>query len=58
MINYEWIYTRDREDLDYEEKRVCEKYVPARKTNDYILRVKWFDYWLDYLQIRNMNNKD
>ena len=33
MINYEWIYTRDREDLDYEEKRVCEKYVPARKNN-------------------------
>jgi hypothetical protein len=58
MIDYEWIYTRDKEDLDYEEKRVYEKYVQARKTTDYILRAKWFDYWLEYLQIRNMNNND
>lgn len=40
MIDYEWIYTRDRENLDYEEKRISEKYVQTRKTTDYILKVK------------------
>ena len=43
MIDYEWIYTRDKEDLDYEEKRVYEQYNQARKSTDYILRAKWFD---------------
>ena len=58
MIDYEWLHPNKVKYWYTEEKRVYELYIKARKSTDYILRAKWFDYWLEYLQIRNMNNND
>ena len=52
MMSYEWIIEKDIQEWDV--KQAYNKYLKAKKsTGDYIEYNKWFEYWLDYLQIRH-----
>ena len=49
---YEWIIERDIQ--EWEVEAAYKKYTKAKKSfNNYEEYNKWFEYWLDYLQIRN-----
>ena len=56
--DYEWLHPNKVKHWYAEEKRVYELYKKARKSTDYIFRAKWFDYWIEYCQIRNMTSYD
>ena len=52
MMSYEWIIERDIQ--EWEVEAAYKKYTKAKKSfNDYDEYNRWFEYWLDYLQIRN-----
>jgi hypothetical protein len=55
---YEWLHPNKVKYWYAEEERVYELYKKARNSTDYILRAKWFDLWLEYLQYRNMTSYD
>lgn len=51
-MSYEWIIERDIQ--EWEVEAAYKKYTKAKKSfNDYDEYNRWFEYWLDYLQIRN-----
>ena len=58
MFDYEWLHPNKDKYWYYEEKRMYGLYKKARNSTDYVLRAKWFEYWLDYLKCRNKTSHD
>ena len=55
-MSYEWITANDF--ADWEVRIAYKKYLKAKKSfNDYKEYNRWFEYWLDYLHIRNRYNE-
>ena len=55
MMSYEWIIEKDTQ--EWEVEAAYKKYTKAKKSfNNYEEYNRWFEYWLDYLQIRNRWN--
>jgi len=50
-MSYEWIIEKDIQ--EWEVKAAYKKYIKARKSSEF----NWFDYWLDYLQLKNRYNE-
>ena len=49
---YEWIIEKDIQ--EWEVKAAYNKYTKAKKSsNNHIEYNRWFEYWFDYLHIRN-----
>jgi hypothetical protein len=48
---YEWIIEKDIQ--EWEVEAAYKKYTKAKKATGNQTRNQWFNYWLDYLQIRN-----
>lgn len=54
-MSYEWIIERDIQ--EWEVKAAYKKYTKAKKSsNNHTEYNRWFEYWFDYLQIRNKYN--
>ena len=54
-MSYEWIIERDIQ--EWEVKAAYNKYTKAKKSfNNYTEYNRWFEYWFDYLHIRNKYN--
>ena len=51
-MSYEWIIEKDTQ--EWEVKEAYNKYLKAKKaTNNHTEYSQWFEYWLDYLHLRN-----
>lgn len=51
-MSYEWIIEKDIQ--EWEVKAAYNKYLKAKKSsNNNAEYNRWFEYWLDYLHIRN-----
>jgi len=55
-MSYEWIIENDLR--EWEVNQAYKKYLKAKKsTNNLVEYNNWFDYWLDYLQLKNRYNE-
>ena len=51
-MSYEWITAKDFQNLEV--NQAYNKYLKAKKaTNNHTEYNQWFEYWLDYLHLRN-----
>tara|TARA_R100000935_G_C2787714_1_gene144531 strand:- start:777 stop:947 length:171 start_codon:yes stop_codon:yes gene_type:complete len=50
-MSYEWITAKDFQNLEV--NQAYKKYLKAKKATDILERSNWFEYWLDYLHLKN-----
>ena len=56
MLDYEWLPQKSIKYVQSEEEKAYNKYISAKKSPDFCIRNKWFEYWLDYVIIRNKHD--
>jgi len=54
VLDYEWLPKNGMKYRLDEQKKAYQRYISAKTSSEKQIRDKWFDYWLDYLILRNM----
>ena len=56
MLDYEWLPRRSTKYVRSQQQKAYNRYISAKKSIDREIRNKWFEYWLDYVIIRNIHD--